>query len=294
MENRLSFGKIHIVEWLWKVNPTTGRPDRRTGAEIYRAAKQFITDSGTRMDIILHRVSSRAACLACLKRIEQDFRATCRIPLLQIETHGDLDGIGLTRDNGLTWPELMLALTPLNIATGVRLPVILSACHGIWGIKMAQPIERAPFLALLGPNREVFPGEVVRGMSQFYRGVLIDKSGDRAMQLLNNIVDPDKTTFGIYNCEKLFTDVWNGYLEEVAKPGAAEARVERMMTMGRMTYGPLPPHEDILARQRMHDFITDQPARFDESRRHFFMIDRYPENAARFNLTVAPVADIAS
>jgi hypothetical protein len=159
---------------------------------------------------------------------------------------------------------------------------------------MAQPVERAPFLALLGPNRKVYPGEAVRGMTAFYRGVFMHKSGDRAMQLLNNIVDPNRTTFGIYNCEKLFMDVWNGYLEEVAKPGVAEARVDRMMTMGRLTYGPLPPQEEMLARQRMHDFISDQPARFEESRRHFFMIDLFPENAARFNLTVTPVAEQAS
>jgi hypothetical protein len=131
MENRLSFGKIHIVEWLWKVSPGTNQPNRRTGTEIYRATRQMIAESGARMDIILHRVSSRTSFLARLDRIEQDFRATHRIPLLQIETHGDLDRIGLTQENGLTWPELMHALTPLNIATGVRLPVILCVSRNL-------------------------------------------------------------------------------------------------------------------------------------------------------------------
>ena len=144
---------------LWKVNPETNEPDRRTGTEAYRAAKQIIAESGTRMDIILHRVSSRASFLTRLRRIEQDFRATRRIPLLQIETHGDLDGIGLTHEEGLTWPELTRALTPLNMATGVRLPVILSACHGIWGIKMAQPVEGAPFLALSVRTESCLPAK---------------------------------------------------------------------------------------------------------------------------------------
>jgi len=52
----------------------------------------------------------------------------------------------------------MAALTPLNQVTGVRLPVIMAACEGIWGIKMAQ-----------------------------------------AMQMLNGAVDPDMTTFSLYN-----------------------------------------------------------------------------------------------
>lgn len=63
---------------------------------------------------------------------------------------------------------------------------------------------------------------------------------------------------------------------------------KHVLTMGRLTYGPLPPREETLERQRMHEFIADQPARFEESRRHFFMIDLFPENGARFNLTVTP------
>ena len=220
MENRLSFSKIHITEWLWKINPNTGEPDRRTGHETYRELKAILTETGSRMQAVLHRVGSRAAFLSRLKRIEQDFKTSRKVPLLQIETHGDGDGIGLTDDDGLSWPELMEALTPLNVATGVRLPVVLASCHGIWGIKMAQPMERAPFMALLGPNRRVSPGEVVRGMRAFYRGVFEHNDGNRAMRMLNDIVDPDKVTFGIFNCEKLFTDVWNRYLAEAVSAAA--------------------------------------------------------------------------
>jgi hypothetical protein len=185
----------------------------------------------------------------------------------------------------------MRALTPLNIATGLRLTVVFASCHGIWGIKMAQPVERAPFLALFGPNRQVYPSEVVRGMTAFYRGLFVHKDGNRAMRMLNGAVDPDNVTFGVFSCEKLFVDVWTAYLEETARPGVADERVERMMVRARETYGPLPPREDAEARQRMQAFITNQPARFEESRRHFFMIDLYRENASRFNLELVPAAE---
>ena len=114
MDSRLLFGKIHIIEWLKPRNPKTGEAgERRTGTEIYRAAKQLIAETGSRTQLILHRVSSKASFLARLERIEQDFRASGKVPVLQIETHGDLDGIGLSENDGLTWPELMQALTPL-------------------------------------------------------------------------------------------------------------------------------------------------------------------------------------
>jgi hypothetical protein len=289
MESRISFGKIHIIEWLWKVNPKTGQPDRRTGRETYSELIALLAATGSRMQVVLHRVGSRAAFLSRLKRIEQDFHASRKVPLLQIETHGDDDGIGLTDEDGLSWPELMKALTPLNMATGLRLSVVLASCHGIWGIKMAQPIERAPFLALLGPNRQVSPGEVVRGMRAFYRGVFEHNDGNRAMRMLNEIVDPDKITFGIFNCEKLFIDVWNAYLDETSKAGAAEARVEKMMARGRAEYGPRPPEDSERARAMMFDYITDHPGHFENSKRHFFLIDLYPENTARFNVLITPV-----
>jgi hypothetical protein len=238
--------------------------------------------------VILHRVSSRASFVACLESIEQDFHATRRVPFLQIETHGDdNNGIGPTQDDGMTWPELMKVLTRLNQATGLRLPVVLAACHGIWGIKMAQPMERAPFLALMGPNRRVYPGEVVRGMCAFYRGVLEYWDGTRAMQLLNSVVDPDNTTFGILHCEQLFRDVWDSYLGESMNEEWVTARVERVVGHVKKMRS-LSELELAELRASMRVYILDHHARFDESWRHFFMIDLYPENAARFNLRLTP------
>jgi hypothetical protein len=150
MAHQLSFGKIHVIEWLMRVDPKTGKPDRRTGQESYNEIRSMLAaPPSSPIQVILHRVSSRSAFLARLMRIEQDFRVTGRVPLLQIETHGDGDGIGLSDTDALTWPELMKALVPLNQATGVRLPVFLESCHGMWGIRMAQAMERAPFFALL-------------------------------------------------------------------------------------------------------------------------------------------------
>src|SRR5713226_1677559 len=118
MAHQLSFGKIHIIEWLRRINPKTGKPDRRTGQELYQEIRSMFEGvPGSPVQLILHRVSSRAAFLARLTRIEQDFRASGLVPLLQIETHGDDNGIGPSETDGLTWPELMKAVTPLNQAT---------------------------------------------------------------------------------------------------------------------------------------------------------------------------------
>ena len=38
-------------------------------------------------------------------------KSTRRVPLIQVETHGDRDSMGLSDEDGLTWQELMGALT---------------------------------------------------------------------------------------------------------------------------------------------------------------------------------------
>jgi hypothetical protein len=291
MSHELEFGKIHIIEWLRTVDPNTGERDRPTGVEIHAKVREMLAEAKSPIPAILHRVGSRAAFLARLQRIEQDFDTTRRIPLLQIETHGDGDSIGLSDDDDLAWPKLMKALTPLNLATGCRLPVFLSSCEGMWGIRMAQAMERAPFFALMGPKRKVYPGEVVRGMCAFYRKVIVEQNGLKAMFYMNSIVNPDEDdTFRIYNCEQLFRDLWIWYLEGTSTEELIAPLLEEAV---RKEQAERPRSEAEIGDLRAfaRNYALDYPARFEEARRHFFMIDRFPENDARFKLMLTTVGD---
>jgi hypothetical protein len=58
MAHHLAFGKIHIIEWLWTTHPDTGKPERRTGKELYENLQEMITEAKSPMQVILHRVSS--------------------------------------------------------------------------------------------------------------------------------------------------------------------------------------------------------------------------------------------
>jgi hypothetical protein len=290
MEHQLVFSKIHIIEWLRDEVSTVGQePDRRrTGKELHGEILSMLKESPTcPVKVIFHRVSSRASFLARLRRIGADFRCSRRIPIMQIETHGDEHGIGPSEQDGLTWSELMRSLVPLNQETGLRLIVVLSACHGMWGIKMAQAMERAPFFALLGPHRKVSPGEIVRGLRAFYRKVLVERDGLRAMTHMNNIVDPNQETFRIFNCEDLFRQLWDWYLEGSSTEELIRPRLEEALARERARRA-LKPIEEERLRTFMRNYILDYPARFEESRRNFFMIDLCPSNHQRFNLVLKP------
>src|SRR6185295_11898719 len=99
---------------------------------------------------------------------------------------------------------------------------------------------------------------IVRGMRAFYRGVFEHKDGSRAMEMLNNIVDPDRTTFDIFNCEQLFRDVWEGYFADSIDEKQIDARVERALELAEAK-GRRSESERAGLRVYMRSYILDHP-----------------------------------
>ena len=59
--------------------------------------------------------------------------------------------------------------------------------------------------------------------------------------MLNNIVDSDKTMFGIFNCEQLFRDVWDGsFADAMDEKWIAARRTGRRVGKGKSAHGPSP------------------------------------------------------
>lgn len=190
-------GKVQIIEWL-------RAGDRRTGWELFGEVEPMGIMSTPRVEVAFHRVGTRAEFIATLRCIEDEFRSTRRLPLLHIETHGSDYGIGISEDECFTFAELMDQLIPLNGLTGLRLLVILAACEGIWAIKMLQPAARSAALAIIGPNRVMQDDELATGLQTFYREMFRQRSGNRAIQAMNDAIDPTRMTFGAFHAELLF------------------------------------------------------------------------------------------
>jgi hypothetical protein len=280
MDAVVRVGKVHIIEWL-------GPKDRKTGRELLDEVEPLAIMSKPQLDVAFSRVSTRAEFVALLHAIEADFRATGIVPLLHVETHGDIeDGIGIPGGQGFTWPELMNELIPLNQSTGLRLVIVMAACWGIWGIKMAQLVDRAPFLALIGPKHPLDDHQVAAAMQAFYRTLLPERSIDLAIRAANDAVDPSHAIFGSFSAERLFADVYNGYLKQNSTEEQIAERAEKWVAMARAERGELPPEEVARIRAFGRNYILAYEERFEETWRLFFMIDLFPENAARFNLRI--------
>jgi len=285
MDAKLYCGKIHIVEWL---DPR----DRRTGRDLF--------DEVEPMGLMAKPIVVPTEFIAHLRDIRADFRGTRKLPLLQLETHGvyaDLAekvplGIGAGGEV-VTWEQLMAELIPLNRMTGVRLFVNMASCGGLWGIKMLQPADRAAFMAILGPNRTVDEDELVAANIAFYRELFrLGGNGNLAIDAMNAAVAPKPTTFGIYNCERLFMDVYAGFLKTQCIEPILTQRVTSALTKlvaeRFIQTGTAPsPIELAEMRRRLRQSVEARADWFNEFRRHHFFIEEVPENDQRFPVTLA-------
>jgi hypothetical protein len=144
----------------------------KTGRDLFEEVEPMGIASMPAVGAQYWQVWTRAEFLATLREIENEFRVTGMLPLLHIETHGSVGGIGVSEQDGITFAELMEQFIPLNRMSGLHLIVVLAACEGIWGMKMLQPARRAAaFRALIGPEHEIFPEQLAKGYQTFYRGL---------------------------------------------------------------------------------------------------------------------------
>jgi hypothetical protein len=133
---------------------------------------------------------------------------------------------------------------------------------------------------------------MVAAMQAFYRSVFAERNGNKAINAMNAAIDPTAPTFGPFNAAMGFKMVYQEWLAERFTPEAIERTVEEINAeQGAMflaLYGVEHSNEQIERdRAAIRAELEDHEATFQDFRSRYFMIDLFPENAARFPITFA-------
>lgn len=284
MDNRLTLGKVHIVEWL---NPEDGP----TGEKLLKDLQPLGRGSNPRVEVDFHRIETAGELLGLLLAFTEEYRSERRTPLLHLETHGNHGGIG-ARGQCVAWRDLADVLAPLNHITGVNLVVILAACWGFHGVQMLRPsYGPAPFRGLIAPNRELGEAEVLDACLTFYRTIFARLNADEAITAMNGAVDPQHETFWHISAETAFMLAFQDYMEGDGSPEGATVRADEFATRRAARIAvercvPVPPKEVEQWRLDARAFLENHDLRFAMERRKFFYIEEFPENDARFEFTL--------
>lgn len=272
----LHIDTIHIVESL-----TVGR----TGFRLFEDLEPLGIASQPPIDVRFWSPRTAAEFLNTLNSIAAEARDNVRLPLLHIEAHGTAEGIQTCSGEFLIWKEFKQELVGINAATRMHLLVVLAACEGFWLIQAIQPVDRAPFATMIGPNRQVRDWEIAAAGIAFYKTLLTARSLKTALDAMNTAIRSEQQTFVAVPADLAFRWVFRRYLETEMSDEAVERRVQKVLATVAGDESLMSAFERTIRRGNLRHGLRDHRGWFTTFRDRFFFCDLYPENLERFPIT---------
>lgn len=278
-----AFDAVYVIESL-------AAPERHTGWNVYHEVLKPWAAQDSAHEARYWQARTRPALDAALGEVLARARAG-RVPLLQIDAHGDDAGITLGDGTRLSWRDLRAPLTAINIATRCGLVVVSAMCYGDRLVKAMSPGEPTPVAGVIGPDHAVLDVPMEDGLWLMYQALFDGAPGDVSLAALNAEQTPAEPggalpVFRPHSAEGLFHLVVPRFFAN-RTPERDRADVEAMSAALAAKWADLldPVALASWAHERAAARIGDARYWYDTWRTRFLMLDRFPENAPRFTLT---------
>lgn len=268
---------IWIIEWLSSNEQHTGRElhewieGRRPGWSVF------------------HHCTTKAQVIQAIERAIVRARQSNMMPVLHIEAHGSDDG--LAPDNAensefLTWEELTGPLQQLNLATRCNLVVVVAACTGFAGIQAFRQGPRAPAVALVGPDHDVGPSNLLSGSKEFYRR-WIDKN-PRLADIASSASREAGTV--AFEWEPFTILAYEALVKSVIKSVRPAERLQKQERFRQRMLGETELSSSEIERQLTQTEAVSCVV-LQQIWDQLFMIDLYPSNQKRFGVDMKAIVD---
>jgi hypothetical protein len=273
-------GELAKVGQIWIIE-SLGADDSKTGKRLWEDLSDLCVAHPMDLGLAYCDASSGEDMVGYMGELRANIAATGRNAILHIECHGSEDATGLILADGsyIGWDELKPQLEAINIASGFNLVLVLGCCYGGYFGQTTRLQERAAFCAYLGPNRELSAGMLSDALGAFYKGLLVERDMTAAVNAMVAAV-PDMPYF-FSTAEGLFHLGFAAYIRDLATGQPLVDRAEALVQMARDAQAERIPTIEEMARAIKE---RERPE-FDRLRRHYFAIDLFPGNDARFRLT---------
>jgi hypothetical protein len=237
------------------------------------------SSKGSRLGVLRGLIRSRHAGIPGRSAREyRGDRPECH-PADRMSRERRRNGTILADGSYMGWDELKPELEAINIASGFNLVLVLGCCYGAYFGQTTRLQERAAFCVYLGPNRELSAGMLSDGLGAFYKGLLLERDMTAAVNSMVAAV-PDMPYF-FSTAEGLFHLGFAAYFRDLATGQPLIDRAKALVQMARDAQAERIPTTEEMVREIKE---RERPE-FDRLRRHYFAIDLFPGNDARFRLT---------
>lgn len=279
--HRQRFSQIVVIE-------TLPACDMHTGSRIYEDLQSHAVYHGLPLAIKYVAAMNKSELFAALATVLADAKAKSHHPILHFECHGSVDEQGMVLADGsfVSWADLKAILTEINVACRCGLLIVLSLCNGGHLVDIVRLIDRAPCWGLIGPLKPVSADGLLQGFGAFYRVLLKSLDGDLAIKELFRIAPT--THYAFIPAEGFFNRVYAGYLRNSTSDDAYSLRAKKLSRK-------LKNDSVHVGRGAMKRILKkNEKGAFEKFRTNFFMIDLYPENNKRFDMSYASVKALSS
>jgi len=214
----------------------------------------------------------------CLNDVLQS-AAAGNHPILHIEAHGDENGLQLTNDDLIDWPDLSLPLAKINDAMKGWLVVTVAACSGGHMARTVLNTTRAPFFALVGPPETIEDSQLLNDYTEFYIEFYKTRSLTKARWALNSF-GSSKQIYFFTTHRSCFVQLFEGRITE--KISSME-RARRIARLAATLATASATAEERSAAHHAATEVVENPREFAlRAWRQFVFADKYPENLDLF------------
>lgn len=278
------FNRIIIIESLKNC-------DERTGINLYGSLCGMFGDQTAEYCY----VTNPGDFFCILDRIKHRTKNSGLMPIIHIEVHGKKEGICLEDRQAIIWNDIFRPFREINLAAGNNLMVVLAACYGLSlrNIFAEAGIERAPVYAVLGPDREVEPFEIKTFFKDFYKKLF--DSLNPAEALNTSSYNITEKVFEMHDCISIFFAAYLKYVNNNVKNETdRKKRIAKIMEDFKKTSDKIETGKHKELENYIESRLLNGEYDFDRIKKRYFMINEFPENESRFNISYNDIENLSS
>ncbi|MBL7869826.1 MAG: hypothetical protein JNM71_17585 [Flavobacterium lindanitolerans] len=166
--------------------------ETKTGFNLHSTIIKYKTFEFPDLSAEFYDINDRKKLFWLLKELVRKAVDENHFFILHIEAHGFDDGIELKNGEEVTWGEMIPYFQEINIRFHNYLFILLGICRGAGILKYINPMERAPFRALISSEKDIYVQDLIHGFEEFYKYFFFELDAVESLEKYNSVISDPK------------------------------------------------------------------------------------------------------
>ncbi|MGD9977708.1 MAG: hypothetical protein AB7S54_07215 [Bacteroidales bacterium] len=260
---------LSIKEFGLVIIESLGENDKKTGTILHDEIIKYKKFQEPDLSSYIYQVVTKEELFKAIDEIIEKNMNNIFLPILHFETHGFEEGIVLKSKEIIEWKELFSKTRELNILLKNTLVLHLGMCKGEYIISKINPLERAPFKAIIGTSKNIDEKKLLEAFEVFYDSFFFSFSPLEAVDKMNKAIDAEKKIFHLIMSDHCFDEIVNPNLN----PSHLERIINQLAIHKKITNPRFESADFEVVRKYIEDIITKRLSEIKFKKDYFTMTD---------------------